>query len=85
MKKFRIQGKHFFLTFPKVNTTQPLEYFKKTIIEKEINLKYLIISKELHKSKENHYHILLSFYKRKNITKVAVSYTHLTLPTIYSV
>lgn len=65
--KFRIQSKQFFLTFPKVLTNLTLDQIINIINLKERYLNYVIISKERHKDGSIHYHLLLSYDKRKNV------------------
>lgn len=65
--KFRIQSKQFFLTFPKVFTSFDLQQIINKIKSKEKHLNYIIICNEHHKDNSVHYHLFLSYDKRKNV------------------
>ncbi len=64
---FRLQGKHLFLTYPKIEITreEALEQLKEKILPRRIE-KY-VISTEKHTTGEEHVHVYLELDKKSNI------------------
>jgi len=56
-KSFRLQGKNFFLTYPKCNLTR--EVVLSILLEKLVDVKYVIVASELHKDGTPHIHALI--------------------------
>jgi len=65
--KFRLQSKNLFLTFPKLELEFDLTSVIEKIKNKEKNIKYILICKELHKDKTLHSHLFLHYTIRKNV------------------
>lgn len=60
-KKFTLQGKHFFLTYPKC-TLEKTEV--RDLLADKVDCEYMIIAQELHKDGTPHIHVLLGSNKK---------------------
>lgn len=66
-KTFRLQGKHLFLTYPKIKLSREsaLEQLKEKLLPRRIE-KY-VISTEKHKTGDQHLHVYVELDKKSNI------------------
>nr|QEL50537.1 replication-associated protein [Tomato leaf curl Mali virus] len=65
-RKFRINAKHYFLTFPKCSLTKEEALEQLLKLDTPTNKKYIKICKELHENGEPHLHVLLQFEGKFN-------------------
>lgn len=64
-KKFRLQGKNFFLTYPKCTLEKDVAM---TLIKAKNETTYVAIASELHLDGTSHLHILICMKQKKNIS-----------------
>lgn len=68
MKKFRLQSKYLFLTFPKVQKEYTLQEIIQKIKTREKHIVYILACIEKHQDGSIHYHIFIHYSQRKNVT-----------------
>lgn len=69
-KPFRLAARNFFLTFPKILDDPDLQVVLDSLVEHETkkNLKYACISREPHQDGSPHFHLLLSYTVKRQIS-----------------
>ncbi|CAA34111.2 40.2 kDa [Begomovirus bauri] len=60
-KKFRVQAKNYFLTYPQCSLTKDEALSQLQNLETPVNKKFIKICRELHENGEPHLHVLIQF------------------------
>lgn len=67
MPTFRINAKHFFLTYPQAGWIESKENLLEFLTTRRQGATYCCVSKELHSDGNTHYHAIITYEKRINI------------------